>query len=151
MNRSWIACLMVVLAALTAGCGGMKETFQYRTAASVAGTERGKASAASARSCKTPLRVAVTTFADDRKHEVHGAEAATLASLSGFVVAPATSLEISHPSKLSALYVHDDGRLFALALYSELVASGCFAEVALDPLDESQYDLLFTGTIRRFG
>lgn len=147
MNRSWIACLVIALAAFVTGCGGMRETFDYQTARAktAKAIERGEAAA----SCKTPLRVAVTSFTDARKSGVHGIDEGMGSVLAGIVAAPSTTLELDNQK--SGLYVHDDRRLFALALYSELVESGCFAEVGLDPLDESQYDLVFSGTIVRSG
>lgn len=153
MNR--IVCLCVALIGLIfgSGCGAFKETWSYRS--STALSQRHVKAPQQAPSCKTPLRVAVTPFDDTRKVDFKGADMAALARMSGFVLAPPSGEETQYGAdsmgKWKAQYVHDDKRLYAIALWAELADSGCFAEVAFEPLDESQYDLVFSGTIRRFG
>jgi hypothetical protein len=143
MNRWSMTLLVLVCLAFGSGCGGLKETFTYQSAGTLTKGARN--------SCKTPLRVAVTPFTDKRIASTDGEAAGSGAVLAGVLVAPATSFEHEHAPGSAPLYVHDDSRLFAETLWTELVSSGCFAEVAFEPLDVTRYDLVFTGTIRRFG
>lgn len=144
-------CMKLLVVALSlvfgAGCGGFKETFEYRTAASARPTAKA--------SCKTPLRVAVKPYRDARKASEKGTDSFVLSMLAGPVVAtPAKSETSFDQEKVRAtrpIYVHDDRRMYAITLWAELTESGCFEEVAFEPLDESQYDLVFTGEIQRFG
>ncbi len=142
----WMKALVIVISlVMSVGCGGFKETFEYQTAASA---RRGKTA-----SCKTPLRVAVKPFSDARKASNEGQDSFVLSRLGGLVLAtPARWEQAADQASLStnSSYVHDDRRMYAIALWAELTDSGCFAEVAFEPVDEKQYDLVFTGEIQRF-
>ncbi|MBK7586401.1 MAG: hypothetical protein IPI67_40210 [Myxococcales bacterium] len=153
LNRIACFCFLFAVLVLGSGCGAFKETVSYRT--STAFMHQDGHPTPEMRACKTPLRVAVTPFKDARKASLAGVDESGIAALGSVLVMPATGQErMTGPTEAGsakAQYVHDDRRIFAIALWAELADSGCFAEVAFDPLDQAQYDLVFTGTIRRFG
>ncbi|MCC6900561.1 MAG: hypothetical protein IT377_16400 [Polyangiaceae bacterium] len=151
--------LGVVLLCLVfgSGCGAFKETWAYETSTAARVQQHQQTRQAEKRkpsaSCATPLRVAVRPFADERLSDVRGTEGMIAARLMGIVMGVPWDAEWDYgPGGLAeakAQWVHDERRVFAMALWSELSDSGCFAEVAFDPLDETQYDLVFDGSIRR--
>jgi len=146
------AVLLLLQLLVVCGC---KETADWQYAPRAAAT---------APSCKTPLRVAVSAFDPSptfhpaagtvtviETHTTRNPSNSTQGPLVGAVFA---GILLSPPYTLGLQddkMAGNERELLTVGLYRELAASGCFAEVAFEPKDHEHYDLWFSGTTRRVG
>jgi hypothetical protein len=118
-------------------------------------TERWPRSAAPARpagveTASTKLRIAIEPFANESA--VGGnTDVFTSWFLAGLVIVPHATYTYQWDRPQLVTFVHDPGRIFAIALYDQLRSDPNFEVVGFEPFEDEPYDVVLRGRIRRLG
>jgi len=145
LRVGWLA----LVALLATGCN-LKNTWDYETTTAKAVDISAPPTLAEARrACKTPLRVAVGTESRDlRSAGDYGVAGSMGWALGGLVMSLPLGIVKEEPLSYEQMSWTE---MYEIALYAELVDSGCFATVAWRPKSSESFDLVIDPTLRRFG
>ncbi len=142
--------LAVMLGGLAASGCNLKNTWDYETTTVKAVETPPPPNLAAARkSCQTKLRVAVGNDSRDlRSFGEYGVAGSIGWAFGGLIMSLPLGTIREDPLSYEQMSWEE---MYEIALYAELVDSGCFATVAWRPKSTETFDLVIDPTLRRFG